>query len=233
MSRLAIMGELIAGIAHEIHQPLHAAQLFAEAARRNLEMGTAGGVATAIDCTREISNAVNRTATIIRHLRSFSTTKPSKPEPLNLNEIVLEVADVMSYETRRAGVKLSFDLHEELPKWHGDRVQIQQILVHLLGNAYDAKPQPRSDDWQVVIRTICHLEAISVEIMDNGIGTELEDVERLFDAFYTTKPEGLGMGLSICKTIAESMRAEVFARKNPDRGMTFTLRLPLANRYEL
>jgi signal transduction histidine kinase len=84
-----------------------------------------------------------------------------------------------------------------------------------------------------VIKTIANAEAISVEIIDNGIGTELDDVERLFDAFYTTKPEGLGMGLSICKTIAESIRAEIFARKNPDRGMTFTLRLPLANRYEL
>jgi PAS domain S-box-containing protein len=233
MSRLAIVGELIAGIAHEIHQPLHAAQLFAEAARRNLEMGTPSGIATAIDCTREISNAVNRTATIIRHLRSFSTTKPAKPEPLDLNEIIREVADVMSYETRRAGVKLSFDLAENLPTWNGDRVQIQQILVHLLGNAYDAKPQPRGDDWRVIIKTISENDAILVDIIDNGIGTELEDVDRLFDAFYTTKPEGLGMGLSICKTIAESMRAEVFARRNPDRGMTFTLRLPLANRYEL
>ena len=233
MSRLAIMGELIAGIAHEIHQPLHAAQLFAEAARRNLEMGTPHGIATAIDCTREISNAVNRTATIIRHLRSFSTTKPTKPEPLDLNEVVREVADVMSYETRRAGVKLMFDLAEDLPTWNGDRVQIQQILVHLLGNAYEAKPQRGAHDWLVMIKTTANTDAISVEIVDNGIGTELEDPERLFDAFYTTKPEGLGMGLSICKTIAESMRAEVFARKNPDRGMTFTLRLPLANRYEL
>jgi PAS domain S-box-containing protein len=233
MSRLAIMGELIAGIAHEIHQPLHAAQLFSEAARRNLEMGTPGGVATAIDCTREISNAVNRTATIIRHLRSFSTTKPSKPEPLDLNEVVREAADVMSFETRRTGVKLAFDLTEGLPTWNGDRVQIQQILVYLLDNAYDAKPLAGTSDWQVTIKTFADKDAISVEIIDNGSGTELEDVERLFDAFYTTKPEGLGMGLSICKTIAESMRAEVFARKNPDRGMTFTLRLPLANRYEL
>lgn len=233
MSRLAIMGELIAGIAHEIHQPLHAAQLFAEAARRNLEMGTQGSIVTAIDCTREISNAVNRTATIIRHLRSFSTSKPAKPEPLDLNEVVREVADVMSYETRRAGVKLSFDLEENLPAWNGDRVQIQQVMVHLLGNAYEAKPQPKSDDWRVIIKTSSDQHAIYVEFVDNGVGTELEDVERLFDAFYTTKPEGLGMGLSICKTIAESIRAEVFARKNPDRGMTFTLLLPLANRYEL
>jgi C4-dicarboxylate-specific signal transduction histidine kinase len=196
-------------------------------------MGTPHGVATAIDCTREISNAVNRTATIIRHLRSFSTTKPSKPEPLDLNVVVREVADVMSYETRRAGVQLKFDLAEDLPRWNGDSIQIQQILVHLLGNAYDAKPSSDVRNWQVIIKTTADADAISVEIIDNGIGTELEDVERLFDAFYTTKPEGLGMGLSICKTIAESMRAEVFARKNPDRGMTFTLRLPLANRYEL
>jgi PAS domain S-box-containing protein len=232
VSRLAIMGELIAGIAHEIHQPLHAAQLFAEAARRNLETGAAGGVATAIDCTREISNAVTRTATIIRHLRSFSTTKPTKIESLNMNEVVREVADVMSYETRRAGVKLTFALDEELPNWDGDRVQIQQILVHLLRNAYEAMTFGGPGDSQVVIETRQEKKQILVNIIDNGIGTELADVERLFDSFYTTKPEGLGMGLSICKTIAESLKAEVSAVKNPDRGMTFTLRLPLASRYE-
>jgi len=232
VSRLAIMGELIAGIAHEIHQPLHAAQLFAEAARRNLEMGAERGVSTAIDCTREISNAITRTATIIRHLRSFTTNKPTKIEPLDMNEVVREVADVMSYETRRAGVKLTFNLTEPLPPWNGDRVQIQQILVHLLRNAYEAMPQGERSDWQVVITTKHKNHGVLVEIIDNGLGTEIADVERLFDAFYTTKPEGLGMGLSICKTIAESLNAQVEARKNPERGMTFRLRLPLGPRYE-
>ncbi len=230
VSRLAIMGELIAGIAHEIHQPLHAAQLFAEAARRNLEMGTERGVGTAIDCSREISNAINRTATIIRHLRSFTTNKPTKIEPLNINEVVREVADVMSYETRRTGVKLAFRLAENLPLWSGDRVQIQQILVHLLRNAYEAMPQEERSNWQVVITTRQESDCILVDVTDNGIGTEKEDIERLFDAFYTTKPEGLGMGLSICKTIAESLNAEVEARKNSEGGMTFTLRLPLVVR---
>lgn len=232
MSRLSVMGELVAGIAHEIHQPLHAAQLFAEAARRNLEMGTAASVATAIDCTREISNAVSRTATIIRQFRSFATTKPSKIEPLDLNAVVREVADVMSYETRRTGAKLFFELAEDLSTWNGDRVQVQQILVHLLSNSYEAKPHARAAEWRIVIRTKADAEAVYIEIADNGVGTELADVDRLFDAFYTTKPEGLGMGLSICKTIAESLQAKVLARKNPDQGMTFTLWLPLSNRYD-
>jgi PAS domain S-box-containing protein len=231
VSRLAIMGELIAGIAHEIHQPLHAAQLFAEAARRNLESETAGGISTAIDCTREISNAVNRTATIIRHLRSFSTTKPTKIEPLEMNQVVHEVVDVLSYETRRAGVKLLFELDENLPAWNGDRVQIHQVIVHLLRNAYEAMPTEEPGNCQVTIRTSRNADCLLVEIIDNGPGTELADVERLFDPFYTTKREGLGMGLSICKTIAESLNAEVEARKNPDRGLTFTLKLHLTARY--
>jgi C4-dicarboxylate-specific signal transduction histidine kinase len=227
VSRLAIMGELIAGIAHEIHQPLHAAQLFAEAARRNLESGAERGIATAVDCTREISNAITRTATIIRHLRSFTSTRPTKIEPLRVNEVVREVADVMSYETRRARVKLTFQLAEELPTWNGDRVQIQQMLVHLLRNAYEAMPQDDHFDHRVKIATRQVGECLLVEIADNGVGTEINDLERLFDAFYTTKHEGLGMGLSICKTIAESLNVDVEARKNPERGMTFSLRLPL------
>ncbi len=232
VSQLANMGELVAGIAHEIHQPLHAAQLFAETARRNLEMGAERGVATAIDCTREISNAITRTATIIRHLRSFTTNRPAKSEPLDINEVVREVADVMSYETRRAGVKLKFDLAEHLPSWNGDRTQIQQILVHFLRNASEAKPTGEQLDWQIIINTKQENHFILVDVVDNGVGTEIADIERLFDAFYTTKPEGLGMGLSICKTIAESLHVEVEARKNPERGMTFSLRLPLVRRYE-
>jgi two-component system sensor kinase FixL len=144
---------------------------------------------------------------------------------------VHEVADVMSYETRRAGVKLLFELDENLPAWNGDRVQIQQVIVHLLRNAYEAMPAEKPGNCQVTIRTSQTSDNLLVDIVDNGPGTELADVERLFDPFYTTKREGLGMGLSICKTIAESLNAEVEARKNPDRGLTFTLKLHLMGRY--
>jgi signal transduction histidine kinase len=148
-----------------------------------------------------------------------------------MNQVVHEVVDVLSYETRRAGVKLLFEFDENLPAWNGDRVQIHQVIVHLLRNAYEAMPTEEPGNCQVTIRTRRSAECLLVDIIDNGPGTELADVERLFDPFYTTKREGLGMGLSICKTIAESLNAEVEARKNPDRGLTFTLKLHLTGRY--
>ena len=230
VSRLATMGELIAGIAHEIHQPLHAAQLFAEAARRNLEAETPAGRARAIDCTHEISSAIARTATIIRHLRSFTTSKPTHFELVDLNDIVQEVSTMLSYEIRKAGAKLVFEPADKLPRIHADRVHLQQIFVDWFCNALEAMAGNDSGDRDLLVSTHCNDKVVTAEVCDNGGGTELADTERLFDAFYSSKPGRLGMGLSICKTIAEAHQAKVSARRNPTRGMTFSLQVPIAER---
>mgnify|MGYP002621510917 CR=1 FL=1 len=230
VSRLATMGELISGIAHEIHQPLHAAQLFAEAARRNLEMEGAANIATAIDCTREITNSISRTATIIRQLHSFTTNKPSKFEYLDINEVIREAVAILSYETKKAGVKLHLALQQRSHAIYADRVQMLQVFVDWFRNAFEAMSDNEPDDKHLVISTRYDRKELIVELCDNGAGTELENTERLFDAFYTTKPGRLGMGLSICKTIAETHHSKVHARNNPGRGMTFALQIPVAER---
>lgn len=230
VSRLVTMGELISGIAHEIHQPLHAAQLFAEAARRNLEAGGHKDIETAIDCTREVTAAILRTATIIRHLRSFTTAKSSTAESLDLNEVLDEVNEILCYEIRKAGVQVEFHKEQDLPVVRAARVQLQQVIVHFYRNAIEAMADNEPDDRRLVITTRHEGEFVEVQAADNGKGTQEVDVERLFDAFHSTKPGRLGMGLSICRTIAESHQGLLHAWNNRSRGMTFSLRLPQAKK---
>lgn len=228
VSRLATMGELVAGIAHEVHQPLHAAKTFAEAARRALEAGLANSTETAIDCTKEISEAVNRTATIIRRLRDFATSKPMTMEVLDLNLLVKEASKIIAYETRQAQVKLIMDLAPSEIVIQGDSVQLEQACVNLFINAYDAMKEKPVEDRKLYIQSkIIDKQAI-LSVKDSGCGVAIENLVRIFDAFYTTKSGGMGMGLSLCKSIAEAHGGDIRAENNDTNGMTFTLSLPQA-----
>ena len=233
MSRLATMGELVAGIAHEIHQPLHAAKTFSEAARRNLEMGAPENIETAIDCTKEISEAITRTATIIRRLREFTRSRPVKFEPLDLNLIVREACNILTYETRKAQVKLHFDLTEKLPLIEGDQVQLEQVCINLLINALEAMHETPAGERELVISTQFDTHCVSLTFRDSGCGLTSNDQERLFDAFFSTKPQGMGMGLSLCKSIADIHGGEIRAERNDEiqgSGATFVLELPIPSR---
>ena len=232
VSRLVTMGELISGIAHEIHQPLHAAQLFAEATRRNLDSENAPDIESAIECTREISAAIMRTATIIRHLRSFTTARTSTSELLSVNEVLEEVCEILCYEIRRGGVNIQSEKQADLPEVQAHRVQLHQIFVHFVRNAIEAMQENAPGDRSLSIATKQSGQYIEILVKDNGIGTQIDDTERLFDAFQSTKSGRLGMGLSICRTIAEAHGAQIHSANNMDRGMTFSLRLPCVGRAE-
>lgn len=226
VSRLAVMGELVSGMAHEIHQPLHAAKTFAEAARRNLELGTEQNIATALDCAKEISNAISRTASIIRRLREFTQPRSLMFEQLSLNDVVQGALELVSYESRRANVTIHCELGEQLPLVQGDKVQLEQACVHLLINAFEALAKCPSAKRHVHLRTEPVSDAVRLAIQDDGCGINEEDIEKLFDAFYTTKPQGVGMGLSLCRSIAETHGGKIWAQANAESGMTFVLEIP-------
>ncbi len=228
VSRLATMGELVAGIAHEVHQPLHAAKTFAEAARRNLEAGLPKGITTAIDCTKEISEAINRTAKIIRHLRTFTTAKPVKFESLSVNEVVQGAAEIISYETRRSGVRVEFRLAAKPLLIQGDQVQLEQACVNLLMNAYEAMIKTPLDQREVVVSTCLKGQNVEITFSDRGCGVDAKEQDKMFVAFYSTKPNGMGMGLSLCRSIAEAHSGEISSRRNEGLGMTLTFTLPLS-----
>ncbi len=232
VSRLATMGALVAGIAHEVNQPLHAAKTFAEAARRNLEAGHPKGITTAIDCTKEISDAITRTAKIIRHLRAFTSAKPAEMELLNINNMVQDAAEIIAHETRRARIQVRFDLASQRLPVQGDRMQLEQACVNLLINAYEAMNATASDQREVLISTRGDHREAKILFRDLGCGIPPEDQDKLFDAFHSTKLNGLGMGLSLCKSIAESHGGGIGAQPNEGPGMTFVLTLPLSKTPE-
>ena len=229
LSRLATMGEMVAGIAHEINQPLHAAKTFAEAARRNLQAGSPEKIQTAIDCTSEISYAITRTVEIIRRLRDFTKAQPFELESLSLSEVIREAVELTGYEMRRLGASVRLDLDKNLPSFPGDRIQMEQLIVNLLMNGYEAMEDIPVNERTIDIRSRVRGESLILEVSDAGNGIAESEMPRLFEAFFTTKAEGMGMGLVLCKSIAEAHGGQLHARRNdPHRGMTFQLEIPLS-----
>lgn len=228
LSRLATMGEMVAGIAHEISQPLHAAKTFAEAARRNLQAGGLEKVEKAIECTGEISDAVTRTVQIIRRLREFTKAQPFELESLCINNLANEAAELAGYQIRRTATKLRMELGDDLPPLLGDRIQLEQLIVNLLINGCEAMEKTPAANRSLVVRTARDGQTLLLTVTDAGVGVEDADMHRLFEAFYTTKDEGMGMGLVLCQSIAEAHGGNLRAYRNADApGMTFALTLPL------
>jgi PAS domain S-box-containing protein len=227
LSRLATMGEMVAGIAHEVGQPLHAAKTFAEAARRNLQVGGEDRIKTAIECTTEISYAITRTVAIIRRLREFTKGQPVELEKLSLKEVVNDAIELAAYEIRRLGVSVRVQVSGSLPTTTGDRIQLEQLFVNLLTNACQAMEQTPAAERMLRVTAEADEGVIHVAVRDAGVGIPPSEVHRLFDAFYTTKKEGMGMGLVLSKSIADSHGIELRFHANSDgRGTTFTLAIP-------
>ncbi|MBX3434840.1 MAG: PAS domain S-box protein [Pirellulales bacterium] len=231
VSRLATMGELVAGIAHEVHQPLHAARTFAEAARRHLAIGKPESHAAAVECTREVEACISRTASIIRRMRNFTKSQPVKMERLDLNEVLVESLEAMAFETRRAKVRQVVALAPGLAPIEGDRIQLQQVFVNLLLNACEAMESTPVEERTLTISTTAEADGIDVAFRDAGPGIPHNARERVFDAFFTTKEGGMGMGLSLCRTIAAAHQARLrFESNAPEPGCTFHFFVPLALR---
>jgi PAS domain S-box-containing protein len=227
LSRLATMGEMVAGIAHEINQPLHAAKTFAEAARRNLQSGGADRIDTAINCMTEISDAVTRTVQIIRRLREFTKAQPFELESLSINHVVNEALQLAAYEIRRVGATLRLDLAKSLPAISGDRIQLEQLLVNLLLNACEAMEPMPAGQRILKIQSRLDGEDIRLAIIDAGVG--VADPSRLFEPFFTTKSGGMGMGMVLCKSIAEAHGIDLgFENNQEGPGATFILTIPAA-----
>ncbi|HEX6964138.1 MAG TPA: PAS domain S-box protein [Lacipirellula sp.] len=227
LSRLATMGEMVAGIAHEVGQPLHAAKTFAEAARRHLQAGGEERIKTAIECTSEISYAITRTVQIIRRLREFTKSQPVELEELSLKKVVNGAIELAEYEIRRLGVSVRVHVAGTLPSILGDRIQLEQLLLNLLVNACQAMEQTPPKERVLRISAEPVDEGIRVSIRDAGVGIAPEEVHRLFDAFYTTKKEGMGMGLVLCKSIADAHGIDLRFEANADGpGTTFILIIP-------
>jgi signal transduction histidine kinase len=228
IGRVSALGELTASLAHELSQPLTAILSNAQAAQRLV----AGDVVD-LEKVREILCDIvaddKRAAAVISGLRAL--LKKGEPEfvPLDLNELVGEVAWLMRSDTIMRNVSMSLELSPDLPSARGDRVQLQQVVLNLVLNGLEALREPHAGARALVIRTARDgATALRITVQDSGPGIALKDSGHIFEPLYTTKREGLGMGLAIVRTIVNAHGGAVGAENNPEGGASFRVTLPVA-----
>ena len=224
-TRVTTLGELAASIAHEVYQPLTAIAANAEAGllfldRENPDLGEA------CDALRQIIMDGNRADEVIRRVRTLANKTDIQKVPLDINDVIEEVMLIFRHEAIAHGVSLRQELASALPQVLGDRVQLQQVIMNLLMNGIQATSPVTGRRHELRIRSREHgPDQILVAVEDSGTGIELQNVDRLFSAFFTTKPNGMGIGLSICRSIVEQHGGNIWATRNSGAGSTFQFTL--------
>ncbi len=227
-ARVTTLGELTASIAHEVNQPLAAITANAQACLRFLDREKPD-VGEARDALRHIVMDGNRASDVIGRVRQLANKTDIQKAPLDINDVIEDVLLVFRHEAHSHGVSLQRNLASELPQVLGDRVQLQQVIMNLLMNGIQATSQVAGRPHELRIRSQQHQPGeILVAVVDSGAGIEPGHVDKLFNAFFTTKPNGMGIGLSICRSIVEQHGGRIWATRNPEAGSTFqfTLRAP-------
>ena len=225
LGRIALVGELSATLAHELMQPLTAILANAPAGQRLLK---ANGAASAeLRAILEDIVADNRRAgQVIDHVRRLVKKDGAKPQVLSMNEVVSEVLALVRTDLQHRGVVVSTQLCEPAPLVLGDRVQLQQVLLNLVMNSCDAMSDTPPGERLLVVSTATHGDA-RIEVGDRGSGIAPDALARVFEPFVTTKRDGLGLGLAICRSIVAAHGGHISAANNPERGATFVVSLPL------
>ena len=223
-NRVATMGQLSASIAHEVNQPIAAALMNADVAARWLARQPPH-LEKARQSIDRIINDNKRAADIVSRIRNFSQKAPAQTGDVEINEAILEIMTLTRAAVSDNGVLVKMQLSEELPHVLGDRVQLQQVIVNLIMNAIEATSEVNEGSRELLISTRrAEPSGVLVAVRDSGPG--LVNPERVFDAFYTTKVSGLGMGLSICRSIVQNHGGRLWAAPNEPHGAVFCMMLP-------
>ncbi|MFL5277270.1 MAG: ABC transporter substrate binding protein [Myxococcales bacterium] len=228
--RVATLGELTATLAHEINQPLGGIASNAQALRRLLSGPLAPRREDLEEALHDIEEDARRGSDIIRRLRALFRKEQPNRQPVDVNDAIVEVTSLLRKELERKRVALRLDLTKKLPPVLGDVVQLQQVLLNVVVNACDAMNGNDGAPRELRIETAQGQPGrIIIAFRDSGTGVAQADLHRIFDRFVTTKPEGLGMGLSICRSIIEAHGGRIWATRNDDRGLTIHSDLPCLN----
>ncbi|MEH2486417.1 sensor histidine kinase [Bradyrhizobium sp. AZCC 2230] len=225
-NRVATMGQLTASIAHEIKQPVTAARTFAAAALRFLEKNPPelAEVKAALTC---IVDQTARTRDVVDRIGFLIKRTPPRKEVVDLNAAILEVTALTRSEAVKTGVTVAMQLAGELPRIQCDRVQLQQVMLNLIVNALQAMSSVEDGNRELQISTVSiEPKGVCVAVRDTGHGPHPESLPRLFEPFYTTKPDGMGMGLSICRSIIEAHAGRLWATGCEPRGTLFQFTIP-------
>ncbi|TCL75506.1 PAS domain-containing sensor histidine kinase [Rhizobium sp. BK251] len=225
VTRLTTMGELVASISHEVNQPLGAMKLSAQAGLRWLDRESPDLERVGASLNRVVDNA-NRAEDLILKLRNMAKKHEIEAVPLNLNRIATDVIELLRGEANERDVTCVVDPEPDLKLVDGDEIQLQQILVNFVMNGFDA--MAGAEHREITIRSRNGADSVVLDVTDSGPGIPENLKDRLFDAFFTTKAHGMGMGLSICRSIVEAHGGTIDAFNNEDRGATFRISLPLS-----
>jgi signal transduction histidine kinase len=229
MTRVMSLGALTASIAHEINQPLSGIVTNASTCLRMLSTDPPN-----VDGARETARRTIRDGTraseVITRLRALFSKKDTTTEPVDLSEATREVIALSLNDLKRAGVILHAELDDDLPPVMGDRIQLQQVLLNLLLNASDAMSCVENRPRHLVVRTERDEDdCVRTTVQDSGVGIDPGNADRVFDAFYTTKSAGMGMGLSVSRSIIESHHGRLWVTPNDGPGTAFSFSLPRAS----
>jgi PAS domain S-box-containing protein len=225
-NRVATTGQLSASIAHEVNQPITAAVTYALAARRFLS-AQPPNLHEVDDALSLIVKEGNRAGEVVDRISALIKKAPARKGPVEINDAILEIISLTRTEVANNSVLVRTQLAESLPSVQGDRVQLQQVLLNLIINAIEAMRDVGEKERELLISTRNEPDGVSVEVRDSGPGFAPAALDRVFDAFYTTKPGGLGLGLSICRSIIEAHNGRLWANPNVPRGASFQFALPV------
>ncbi|MFF0949664.1 sensor histidine kinase [Rhizobium leguminosarum] len=226
MSRVMIMGELGASIAHEVSQPVTAIAANGNAALRWLSASPANQDEALRAIDRIVKDADRAGEVIGRVRRLVARASPSR-DSIDMAEAVTEALALIRNEIRRNDILLHTELANDLPAVTGDRVQLQQVVLNFVFNAIEAMSGVDTERRELLVSAATDGRKVTVSVRDSGVGVPPSDLDRIFQAFYTTKPTGTGMGLAICRSIIEMHGGTIYAAPNFPRGTVFGFTLPL------
>jgi PAS domain S-box-containing protein len=230
VARLTTMGELVVSLAHELNQPLAGVTTNGEACRRWLDRDPPN-VGEAMNAVRRVMRDAARAGDVIAHTRAFLQRAPSERVPIDVGQVIRESLAFVAADVARHGVVVREMLSEDLPPVLADRIQLQQVVLNLILNGIEAMEHVADQTRALLIGAergeLGGSAGVLVTVQDTGVGVEEKNLEHLFDAFYTTKPSGLGMGLSISRSIVEAHEGRLWGVPNTGRGMTFYFALPV------
>jgi C4-dicarboxylate-specific signal transduction histidine kinase len=223
LSRVALLAELSGSLAHELNQPLTSILSNAQAAQRFMAHEPPNLAEVSISLVN-IVDSDRRAGEVIRRLRAMLRKESPEFIQLDLNEVVKDVLRIIHSEllTRNVGIRLK--LHPDLPRSEGDRVQLQQVLLNLIVNGSDAMRSSRNRELSIATRAVA--EGVELTVSDQGTGIPQEDLERIFSPFVTTKQDGMGLGLAVCRTIIDSHNGRLWATNNDPQGACVHVWLP-------
>ncbi len=225
-ARLVTMGEMASTLAHELNQPLSAIASYTTGCLNRLDAGNLPQ-AELREALGKLASQAQRAGRVIRRIYDFVRRSEPQRTSCDINEIAQDSIGLIEADARKRGMEIVPDLAANLPRIQADTVMLEQILLNLMRNGMEAMRATEAVQRHLVVSTALAENSLLVSVADHGSGISPEAIEHLFEPFYTTKPEGMGMGLNICRSIIESHKGRMWVEDNPKGGTIFCFTLPL------